>query len=134
MKDLKFEQKSSLSRVEAADRLAALAAALRDGGEAEVELGSGTTLSLRIPDDLRTELEIEIGDGEVELEIEFKWSTTSGRAPRTRPSQPGATAEKSANAGAEKPASAGAEKPARKKSVPAKSGRSGTGARRARSG
>ncbi|MFF7759199.1 amphi-Trp domain-containing protein [Streptomyces griseorubiginosus] len=142
MKDLKFEQKSSLSRIEAADRLAALAAALRDGGEAELKLGSGTTLGLRIPDDLRTELEIEIGDGEVELEIEFKWSTTSGRAPRTTPSQPGATAEKPAGAAAEKPASATAEKrasataekPARKKSVPAKSGRSGTGTRRARSG
>ena len=130
MKDLKFEQKSSLSRIEAADRLAAL----RDGGEAELDLGSGTTLGLRIPDDLRTELEIEIGDGEVELEIEFKWSTTSGRAPRTTPSQPGATAEKPASATAEKPASATAEKPARKKSVPAKSGRSGTGTRRARSG
>lgn len=143
MKDLKFEQKSSLSRTEAADRLAALAAALREGGEAEVDVGSGATLCLRIPDDLRTEVEVEVGDGEVELEIEFKWSTTSGRAPRTKPSQPSATSEKAANATAqkaasgtsEKSASATAEKPARKKSVPTKSGRSGTGTgtRRARS-
>ena len=118
MKDLKFEQKSSLSRVEAADRLAALAAALRDGGEAEVELGSGTTLSLRIPDDLRTEVEVEVGEGEVELEIEFKWSTAPTRTPRTTPSRP----------------SAGTEKATSKKSVPAKSGRTGTGARRGKSG
>ncbi|MGW1673153.1 amphi-Trp domain-containing protein [Streptomyces sp. NPDC002324] len=74
MKDLKFEQKRSLSRLEAADQLAALAAALREGGEAELEFGPGT-LSLRIPDDLRSEVEVEIGDGEVELEIEFKWPT-----------------------------------------------------------
>ncbi|GAA0700331.1 hypothetical protein GCM10010193_63840 [Kitasatospora atroaurantiaca] len=74
MKDLKFEQKRSLSRLEAADQLAALAAALRHGGEAELELGPGV-LSLRIPDDLRSEVEVEVGDGEIELEIELKWST-----------------------------------------------------------
>lgn len=108
MKDLKFEQKSSLSRIEAADRLEALAAALRDGGEAELELGSGTTLSLRIPDDLRTEVEVEVGDGEVELEIEFKWPT----APTRRaPSQ----------------TAGGTEKSTRTKNVPAKPGGSDTG-------
>ncbi|MFD4575664.1 amphi-Trp domain-containing protein [Streptomyces sp. NPDC058417] len=84
MKDLKFEQKRSLSRAEAADQLAALAAALREGGDAELDFGSGT-LSLRIPDDLRGELEIEIGEGEIELEIELKWPTTR---PRTTPSRP----------------------------------------------
>lgn len=114
MKDLKFEQKSSLSRIEAADRLAALAAALRDGGEAEVELGSGTTLSLRIPDDLRTEVEIEVGDGEIELEIEFKWSTAPARTPSPQ-------------------AAAGPDKATRRKSTPAKPGRSGTGTARGKS-
>ncbi|MFF0091556.1 amphi-Trp domain-containing protein [Streptomyces canus] len=78
MKDLKFEQKRSLSRREAADQLTALAAALREGGDAELELGAGT-LSLRIPDDLRSEMEVEIGEGEIELEIEFKWPTVSTR-------------------------------------------------------
>ena len=38
MKDLKFEQKRSLSLLEAADHLAALADALREGGDAELEL------------------------------------------------------------------------------------------------
>ncbi|MEV3913141.1 MULTISPECIES: amphi-Trp domain-containing protein [Streptomyces] len=93
MKDLKFEQKRSLSRLEAADQLTALASALREGGDAELELGAGT-LSLRIPDDLRSEMEVEIGEGEIELEIEFKWPT-AGR-----------------------------------KSVPAKTGRSGTSTNR----
>ncbi|OEJ28991.1 amphi-Trp domain-containing protein [Streptomyces agglomeratus] len=107
MKDLKFEQKRSLSRLEAADQLTALAAALREGGEAELELGP-TTLSLRIPDDLRSEVEVEIGDGEIELEIEFKWPT----APiRTAPSR----------------TVAGTEKAAGRKNAAAKPARSGTG-------
>jgi amphi-Trp domain-containing protein len=79
MKDLKFEQKRSLSRLEAADQLTALAAALREGGDAELDLAPGT-LSLRIPDDLRSELEVEIGEGEIELEIEFKWPTAGRKS------------------------------------------------------
>ncbi len=75
MKDLKFEQKGSLSRLEAADRLAALADALRHGGNAELEFGFGT-LGLRIPDELHSEIEVEVGDGQIELEIELKWPTT----------------------------------------------------------
>ena len=74
MKDLEFEQERSLSRLEAADQLAALALALRHGGRAELELGPGK-LSLQIPDELRSEIEVEVGDGEIELEIELKWST-----------------------------------------------------------
>ncbi|MFD3537833.1 amphi-Trp domain-containing protein [Streptomyces sp. NPDC058664] len=80
MKDLKFEQKRSMSRLEAADQLAALAEALRQGGEVDMEFGLGT-LSLQIPDDLRGEVEVEIGNGEVELEIEFTWPTAARRAP-----------------------------------------------------
>ena len=110
MKDLKFEQKTSLSRVEAADQLSALAAALREGGDAELELGPGT-LSLRIPEDLRGEMEVEVGDGEIELEIEFKWPTAQTR---TAPSQTAADTEKATT----------------RKNVPAKPGRSGTGTSR----
>ncbi|MFG3052575.1 amphi-Trp domain-containing protein [Kitasatospora sp. NPDC048239] len=74
MKDLSFEQKASLSRLEAADQLSALADALRHGGSAELALGPGR-LTLRIPEELRSEIEVEVGDGEIELEIEFKWPT-----------------------------------------------------------
>ncbi|WP_030804927.1 amphi-Trp domain-containing protein [Streptomyces sp. NRRL F-2799] len=107
MKDLKFEQKRSLSRLEAADQLTALAAALREGGEAELDFGSGT-LSLRIPDDLHSEMEIEIGNGEIELEIEFKWPTARKR---TAPA----------------PTAPGTEAAATRKRVPAKSVRGDTG-------
>ncbi|MFG2980847.1 amphi-Trp domain-containing protein [Streptomyces sp. NPDC048258] len=79
MKDLEFEQKSSLSRLEAADRLSALADALRRGGKAELELGPGT-LTLRIPDELLSEIEVEVGDGQIELEIELKWPTSKAGA------------------------------------------------------
>ncbi|MFD8228639.1 amphi-Trp domain-containing protein [Streptomyces massasporeus] len=87
MTDLKFEQKRSLSRQEAADQLTALADALREGGDAELELGPGT-LGLRIPDDLHSELEVEIDGGEVELEIELKWTTAPKRAARPRTEAP----------------------------------------------
>ncbi|MGW1883459.1 amphi-Trp domain-containing protein [Streptomyces sp. NPDC001970] len=115
MKDLKFEQKRLLSRLEAADQLTALAAALRQGGDAEPELGPGS-LSLRIPDDLRSEMEIEVGNGEIELEIEFKWPTAPTRT--AAPSQAVAGTEGAAR---------------RRKSAPAKPGRSSTGTIRSRS-
>ncbi|MFE2987622.1 amphi-Trp domain-containing protein [Streptomyces sp. NPDC059262] len=83
MRDLKFEQKRTLSRLEAADQLTAFADALREGGDAELELGAGT-LSLRLPDDLSSEIEVEVGDGEIELEIEFKWPTASARTASSR--------------------------------------------------
>ncbi|MFF7161587.1 amphi-Trp domain-containing protein [Streptomyces sp. NPDC008086] len=73
MTDLKFEQKRSLSRLEAAHQLTALADALRQGGDAELEL-EPWTLSLRVPSDLHSEIEVEVDDGEIELEIELKWS------------------------------------------------------------
>ncbi|KRD22977.1 amphi-Trp domain-containing protein [Streptomyces sp. Root264] len=109
MKDLKFEQKRSLSRLEAADQLMALAAALREGGDAELELSPGT-LRLRIPDDLRSEIEVEIGDGE----IEFKWPTASTR---TAPSR----------------TVAGTGKATGRKNAPAKPGRSSAGTSRSKS-
>ncbi|WP_017236861.1 amphi-Trp domain-containing protein [Streptomyces sp. SS] len=86
MNDLKFEQKSSMSRTEAAELLEALAGALREGEEAELRLGAGV-LSLRIPDELRSEVEFEVDDGEIELEIELKWPIgggSSGPAASTR--------------------------------------------------
>ncbi|MFF5494273.1 amphi-Trp domain-containing protein [Streptomyces aquilus] len=74
MSDLEFEQKRTLSRVEAADQLEAVAAALRRGGQAELDIGPGR-LTVRIPDELHTELEVELEDGEIDLEIEMSWRT-----------------------------------------------------------
>ena len=74
MKDLEFEQKASLTRLEAADQLSALATALRHGGRTELDLGPGK-LSMQIPDNVRSELEVEVGDGHIELEFELQWPT-----------------------------------------------------------
>nr|WP_237419297.1 amphi-Trp domain-containing protein [Kitasatospora sp. SID7827] len=52
----------------------ALAAAIRRGGQAELELGPGR-LTVRIPDELRTEIEVELDGDEIELEIEMSWRT-----------------------------------------------------------
>ncbi|MGW6389777.1 amphi-Trp domain-containing protein [Streptomyces sp. NPDC055103] len=125
MKDLKFERKRSLSRHEVADQLAALAAALREGGEAELELGSGT-LSLRIPDELRSEVEFEVGDGEIELEIELKWSTRGPRetaAPSTAVAGSDMGAKRSAPKPAGKPAGAARQAGTAKPANGAKAGR-----------
>lgn len=96
MSDLKFEQKRSLSRHEAADLLTALAGALREGGRAELDLGSGV-LGLRVPDRLHGEIEVEVEDGKIELEIEFTWPITPTET-AAAPQQPTATARKSAPA------------------------------------
>ncbi|MGW6875462.1 amphi-Trp domain-containing protein [Streptomyces xanthophaeus] len=95
MKDLKFEQKGSLSRLEAADQLSALAEALRQGGNVELEFGSGT-LSLQVPDEVSTEIEVEVGDGQVELEVELKWPTVQPDAAPSRAKRPARSRGKAA--------------------------------------
>jgi amphi-Trp domain-containing protein len=75
MSDLEVSRTESLSRREAARRLAALAEALAaDGGRVEVELGA-TRLKLQVADQVRCEIEVEIDGDEIELELELKWST-----------------------------------------------------------
>ncbi|MGW4163098.1 amphi-Trp domain-containing protein [Streptomyces sp. NPDC004788] len=106
MKDLKFEQKRSLSRAEAAELLAGLAEAFREGGEAELTLGPGVELSLRVPDEFRTEVEFEVDDGEIELEIELKWPLGGGRA---APASGTASARKAPARKAAEPESAASE-------------------------
>lgn len=73
MSDLEIERKESLTRGEAAKRLMAIAEALAGGGKVELDLG-GTSLSLRVADDVRAEVEVEVDGDEVELEFELKWS------------------------------------------------------------
>ncbi|MEY9844760.1 amphi-Trp domain-containing protein [Streptacidiphilus sp. MAP5-3] len=78
MEDLKFEQKSTLSRSEAAALLTELASALERGGHVELELGPGV-LTMHVPDTVKSEVEVEVGGGEVELEIELSWATAGAR-------------------------------------------------------
>ncbi len=78
MSDLELERKESLTRQQAADRLAALASALAKGGHVELDLG-GTTVSLHVPDHVRSEFEVEVDGDELELEVELKWSTAHAK-------------------------------------------------------
>jgi amphi-Trp domain-containing protein len=71
--DLEIERKESLSRQEAAKRLMTIAEGLAGEGEVELDLG-GTSLSLRVADDVRVEVEVEVDGDEIELEVELKWS------------------------------------------------------------
>ncbi len=119
MKDLTFEQKRSVSRAEAAEQLMQLATALRDGGEVEWNIGHGT-LSLRVPDELHSEIEVEIGDGRIELEIELEWSTARLRPTPPKPGGSGGQGGEGGEGG--KPRKAG-----QRKSAPAKPKRTGTG-------
>jgi amphi-Trp domain-containing protein len=82
MSDMKVELKESLTRQQAADKLSALARALAEGGKVDLELGE-TTLSLRVPDSVRSEFEVEVDGDELELELELKWSTARAEGSAT---------------------------------------------------
>ncbi|MEU4667568.1 amphi-Trp domain-containing protein [Amycolatopsis sp. NPDC023774] len=74
MSDVEVKREEKLSREDAAQRLAALATALAEGGEVELALGA-STVKVHVPDEVEIEVEIEIDGREVELEVELKWST-----------------------------------------------------------
>ena len=84
MADMKLERKETLSRQQAAQRLSALARALAEGGDVEMDLG-GTTVSLHVPDSVRAEFEVEVDGDELELELELTWSTARDRSSAQRP-------------------------------------------------
>ena len=81
MSDLELKRKESLTKAEVAKRLSAFAKALAGGDDVELEMGN-TSMSVRVPDDVRVEFEVEVDGDEIEIEIELKWSTSSaaGRA------------------------------------------------------
>lgn len=94
MSDMKLERKETLSRQQAAQQLSALARALAEGGHVEMDLG-GATLSLHVPDSVRTEFEVEVDGDELELELELTWSTARARSSSQQPASQ-ALAESSA--------------------------------------
>ena len=96
MSDLELKRKESLTKAEVAKRLSAFAKALASGDDVELEMG-GTSMSLRVPDDVRVEFEVEVDGDEIEIEIELKWSTSSaGRRAEPAPGESGAEAKDAA--------------------------------------
>ena len=59
----------------------------------------GTSMSLRVPDDVRVEFEVEVDGDEIEVEIELKWSTSSA-AGRAEPAPEESSAEAKEHGGA----------------------------------
>jgi amphi-Trp domain-containing protein len=96
MSDLELKRKESLTKAEVAKRLSAFAKALASGDDVELEMGD-TSMSLRVPDDVRVEFEVEVDGDEIEVEIELKWSTSSaaGRA-KPAPEESGAEGKNTA--------------------------------------
>jgi amphi-Trp domain-containing protein len=96
MSDLELKRKESLTKAEVAKRLSAFAQALAAGGDVELEMGD-TSMSLRVPDDVRVEFEVEVDGDEIEIEIELKWSTGStGERAEPAPEESGATGKNTA--------------------------------------
>jgi amphi-Trp domain-containing protein len=91
MSDLELKRTESLAKAEVAKRLSAFAEALASGDDVELEMG-GTSMSLRVPDDVRVEFEVEVDGDEIEVEIELKWSTSSA-ARRAEPASEESGAE-----------------------------------------
>jgi amphi-Trp domain-containing protein len=91
MSDLELKRKESLTKAEVAKRLSAFAKALASGDDVELEMGD-TSMSLRVPDDVRVEFEVEVDGDEIEVEIELKWSTSSA-AKRAKPASEDSGAE-----------------------------------------
>lgn len=74
MADVGFERKRALSRQEAAAWLSALSQGFADGEDVKLPVGSGGTITLRLPDSVHAEFEVEVSGNEVEVELEFTWS------------------------------------------------------------
>jgi len=96
--DLELERKEPLTRAEAAKRLSAIAESLAGDGKIELDLG-GTSLTLRVSDEVRAEFEVEVDGDEIEIEIELKWTTAD--AGRNRSASPGDVDAQERNAGAQ---------------------------------
>jgi amphi-Trp domain-containing protein len=73
MADISFERSRTLSRQEAAVWLTALARGFAHGDEVKLPVGSGGTVTLRLPEEVRAEFEVDVSGDEVEVELEFNW-------------------------------------------------------------
>jgi amphi-Trp domain-containing protein len=76
MSDVEVTYKEPLTREETARCLSALAAALADVGEVELELGA-TTMKVHVPEKVHCKVEVEIDQDEVEFEVELTWPTAA---------------------------------------------------------
>jgi len=69
---LEIEQKETMSREEAAERLRRFADALARNNDIEFERG-GMHMKVHVPDEIHVKVELEVESDERELEIELTW-------------------------------------------------------------
>jgi amphi-Trp domain-containing protein len=69
---IEIEQKETLSREQAAERLRQLADMLARNNDLEFERG-GMSFTVHVPDEVHLKVELEVETEERELEIELKW-------------------------------------------------------------
>jgi amphi-Trp domain-containing protein len=69
---LEIEQKETMSREEAAERLHRFADTLARNNDIEVERG-GMHIKVHVPDQIQVKVELELETDERELEIELSW-------------------------------------------------------------
>jgi amphi-Trp domain-containing protein len=79
MSAVRIERKETLTRTEATTRLSALPEALSNGGRVELPMGR-STVSVHIPEQVRTEIEVEADGDDVEIELELTWSRSQAAA------------------------------------------------------
>lgn len=76
----KHKDKQQVSREEAAERLTAIAEALRTGGTVELA-AEGRSIDVQVADQVLLEREFEKKGERVELELELSWSAPAAAAP-----------------------------------------------------
>jgi amphi-Trp domain-containing protein len=69
---LEIEQKETMSREEAAERLRRFAETLSRNNDIEFERG-GMRMTVHVPDEIQVKVELELETDERELEIELSW-------------------------------------------------------------
>jgi amphi-Trp domain-containing protein len=72
MELLELQEKTTISREDAAARMHQIADELASGNDIVLESGSIRFMS-RVPDEVRLKVEFEVEDGETEFEIELTW-------------------------------------------------------------
>ena len=72
MELLELQEKTKLSREEAAARLHQIADELASGNDIVMESGAMRFMS-RVPSEVNLKVEFEVEDGETEFEIELTW-------------------------------------------------------------
>jgi amphi-Trp domain-containing protein len=72
MELLELQEKTTLSREEAAARMHQIADELASGNDIILESGALRFVS-KVPDEVKLKIEFEVEDGETEFEIELTW-------------------------------------------------------------